>query len=179
MKTTPLFLRQIVNNLFISCLFCLTLLFWSGCGSKSSKLNEMEEAEVKKYVDVHGRDAIVQFLGAELFKVVPGWTPMLEVKTLSDVDEQRILKYLKYFVSKGADINAKWTNDDETPLHLAVATGNVKIAKFLVSNGVDVKAKTTGPLPTVDFRFEPGSTALDMAKLRKDTAMIEYLSSIK
>jgi hypothetical protein len=77
---------QLASNIFVSCLFCLTLTLLSGCGGVS--LTPVEQAEVEQYVTKHGKGAIVHYLD--------------EVR---DAD----LKYVKYFVSQGADVNAKDT----------------------------------------------------------------------
>jgi len=66
----------------------------------------------------------------------------------------------------GADLNAKAEND-VTPLHIAVISGNIEIAKFLVSMGADASAKT-----------KKGNSPLDIAKEKENAAMIEYLESL-
>ncbi|EAY22543.1 ankyrin repeat protein, putative [Trichomonas vaginalis G3] len=47
---------------------------------------------------------------------------------------------LEYFISNGADINAKGKNE-RTPLHIAVMQNNKETAEILISNGADINAK--------------------------------------
>ncbi|EAY15289.1 ankyrin repeat protein, putative [Trichomonas vaginalis G3] len=47
---------------------------------------------------------------------------------------------LEYFISNGADINAK-TKDGRTPLHYAALHNYKEIAKILISNGADINVK--------------------------------------
>ncbi|EAY09467.1 hypothetical protein TVAG_126280 [Trichomonas vaginalis G3] len=47
---------------------------------------------------------------------------------------------LEYFISNGADINAK-DGDESTPLHYAASDNNKKTAEILISNGADINAE--------------------------------------
>ena len=125
---------------FISCLFCLSLLFWTGCtdtittmgrggstvSEKPPTLTPAEQSEVDGIIKWHGRNAIVYYLEA--------------AQKDRNADETLALKYLQHFVSQGANVNAKG-RDNATPLHLAAESGSVKIIEFLVSKGADVNAK--------------------------------------
>ena len=111
----------------ISCgFFALTLTaalpFVSGCGDGGGggSFTPAEKAEVDKYIKEHGREAIGKYL-----KDKGG-------------DEKRDLKYIKHFVSKGADVNTevllRYLGNAEN--------GNInsEVIKFLISKGADVNA---------------------------------------
>jgi len=111
---------QATFKFFLSCLICLALSLLSGCGGSVS-LTPAEKAEVDPYITKHGKDALVHYLR--------------DVR--KDTDEKLVLKYCKYLVSQGADVNAG--NDD--PLDSAARQGNIEVVKFLVSKGADMKAR--------------------------------------
>ena len=146
-------------KLFFLCLFCLSLALVSGCGGSGGssaesapKLTSAEQVEVDKYVQEHGRRALAEYL-----KDVD-----------SNTDEELALKYAKYFVSQGADVNAK-TAYGGSLLGVEAERGNLNIVKFLVSKGADVNAKD-------NF----GKTPLDRAKeTMANPATVEYLSGVK
>lgn len=66
-------------------------------------------------------------------------------------------------VDGGANVNAKGL-DDDTPLHDATTSGNLKMVKFLIEHGADPFVKNT-----------KGKTPSDYAA----THIFEYLQSIK
>ena len=81
---------QTTFKFFFSCLFCcLVLPLLSGCGGGTPKLTPAEQAEVDKYIQWHGRDAIAAYLS--------------DVKY--GADEKLVLKYVKFFVSQGASVS--------------------------------------------------------------------------
>ena len=106
------------------------LLFIIGNVATAPRFTAAERAEVDKFLADHGRDAIVHYMGT------------LE----QDVDTNRALRYIRYFVSKGADVNAKdrWNN---TPLLLALRIGNVEIARYFLSRRADVNSGAQGDTP--------------------------------
>jgi len=188
---------------FISCLLFLALLFSLGCGNKveTPKLSPDEQAKADKLLAVHGKNVIVYYFNEE---------GEARLENYLDVDKdmvENIIRHLKYFVSKGANVNAK-DNYDYTPLHVAAYYGKIDIVKFLVSKGSDVHARNNeGGTPfhtavTNYFRDQEdrleivkylvsegvdttakdddGETPLDYAKRKKDCEKItEYLSSMK
>jgi len=136
--TFQFFPRSIVGLLFIcSCCFTLTLL--SGCGGGTPKLTPAEQADVDGYIMLHGTDAIAHYLESVS-------------QSNRNEDEKRVLKYLNYLVSQGADVNAKIearrgsltvsAREESTPLQTAVKMGSIDIVKFLVSKGADVNVST-------------------------------------
>jgi len=92
----------------------------SGCGGEVPKLTPTEKAEVDKYIKDHGkRDAMVHYLWDERFT------------------RKSVLNHLKYFVSRGADVNVK-DKHGTTPLYYPALNGDVESVEFLVSKGADV-----------------------------------------
>ena len=106
---------------------------WSLMSGKSTsvepqvKFTAAERAEVDKFVKEYGRGAVVHYLSM--------------AGDRGD-DEKLILKCLKYFVSKGADVNAK--DGGDCSLDLAALYDMAGVAEFLVSKGADVNTKSTG-----------------------------------
>ncbi|CAH0549306.1 unnamed protein product [Brassicogethes aeneus] len=47
----------------------------------------------------------------------------------------------EFLINQGADVNLRGSKDNRTALHVAAATGNVKMANVLVSNGADINAQ--------------------------------------
>jgi len=123
---------QTTFKIFLLCLFCFFLTFVVGCGnggggvfSSVPKLTPAEQAEVDRYIREHGRDAIVYYL-ARL--------------DTTNTDEALVLKYVKYFVSQGANVNAKmnrsWRGEHGIgPLDIATRYGFTTVVDFLVSQG--------------------------------------------
>ena len=155
-------------KLYSSLLLCLALTLMSGCGSG---LTSAERTKANKILADNGKNAIQHYVD-------------FEGSNDGDLD----FKYIKYFVSKGADVNAGGGSplrrmaslgnlkavrflvskgahvneeryDGKTLLHDAVRSGNIEIVKFLVSKGADVNAKTEKRL-----NHPGGETPLDLAK---------------
>ena len=77
------------------------ILFAGGCGSQVTppaieQLSVLEHAEADKFLAEYGKDAIPHYLN----------------EAGVNMDEKRILKYLHYFVSHGANINATGNRND-------------------------------------------------------------------
>ena len=77
----------------------------------------------------------------------------------SSTDEKLVLKYVRYFVSQGADVNAH--NGD--PLPDVAMLGHLEAVKFLVSKGADAKSK---------------KWALHDATAYKHPEIVKYLESV-
>jgi ankyrin repeat protein len=116
----------------------------------------------------------------------------------------------KFLVSKGANVNAKTSTLPvpvamsfcQTPLHVAVISGNVEFIKFLIAERADVNAADdNGSTPLhmavcsgnvavakilvsmgakVNTKDNKGITPLDfaIAPHKRDSAMVQYLSSV-
>ena len=83
----------------------------------------------------------------------------------------------KFFISKGLNVNAR-DNEGNTPLHWAARVNkNADVVKILVSAGADVNASTAHTLRS--WLSATGKTPLGLAKENGNTAIIEYLESIK
>jgi len=160
--------------------------FLSGCGVS---LTPAEQAEVNRYIEQHGTRAIPFYLA--------------DVPRRGDIDEQRVLRHLRFLVSQGADVNAN--ADIGTPLHIAARGDNIEIVRYLISRGANVNATTgTGETPLhgvasveiatllvsrgadVNAKGENGLTPLDRAtggRLHNlgwfgNASVAEYLESI-
>jgi hypothetical protein len=70
---------------------------------------------------------------------------------------------IEFLSARGADINATGP-DGRTPLHSAVAAGDVKMAKRLIAAGADVNLTST-----------EGETVLEIAERQNETAMVTLL----
>jgi cytohesin len=74
---------------------------------------------------------------------------------------------VQYLLAQGADIHTTcscFDEEDFTPLHLAAKHGRLDIVKVLIAKGTDVSLKTN-----------KGRTALDLAKERKHSNVVELL----
>jgi ankyrin repeat protein len=116
-------------------------------------LSPAERAKADKWLADHGKNA----LGASSEEI------------LSIRDDALALRYFKYLISKGADVNA-WSDDDRTPLVDAVSAGNLEIVKFLVSKGADVNKRGR--------RGMGMCSPLWVAINYKETKIADYLKSV-
>jgi ankyrin repeat protein len=90
-------------------------------------------------------------------------------------DVDNIPKYLKYFVSQGADIRVE-VRAGITPLHYAAMGGDVELAKLLVSKGANVYSKDAGGRIQLDLAKD-GLQFNNNAKEEKAyKAVVDYLS---
>jgi len=157
---------------------CLLAILWlcllGGCGNRPEpvpKLTEEEQKEAdyimerysgKGWYDPDGKDVLLSYLAGESPK-----TP-----------EKTVLKLAKYFVSQGADVNAKNPHSSFTPLYHATGRNpdfsagknsiNVDLVKYLVSKGADVNAKD-----------DSGETPLHNAARFCNVEVAKYLISKK
>ena len=126
------------SNFFVSCLFCLILTFLCGCSGGGGLVTETvpmltpaERADVDKYITKHGTESLLYYMRDVRDQYRFG--------LVSSADAERVLRYVKYFVSQGADVNAGLRNLGGeivvTPLQVAVTFENFAIADFLVSKG--------------------------------------------
>jgi len=112
----------------------------------------LHNTEPERYIGQSKSNAIVDY--------------MMEVK--EDTDEKLILERVRQFISEGLDVNAKPASG-YTPLHLAAMWNKVEVVKCLVANGANVNAKTQ----TLN------ETPLDIARRRRSTEAVMYLSGIR
>jgi len=135
---------QTTFKLFASCLFCLSLIFWTGCGNSDRTTTNAtatqtasvftpadEQTEVERFLRDYGKDAIIRYMDNEFQR--------------ENFDGRLNLGYIQFFVARGADVNARAEDEwgsTTTPLTLAMlACENDEIVKLLVSNGADVNAE--------------------------------------
>jgi len=130
---------QTTFKLFILSLLCLSLTLLSGCGGGTPSLTPAEQAEVDKYIKEYGRDALAKYLGY-LFEE---YNRPVEEYNHNRPDEKLVLKYVRYFVSQGADVNAMANRYGHpiAPLTSVAAVGHLAVVKFLVSKGADAGSK--------------------------------------
>lgn len=51
-------------------------------------------------------------------------------------------RQIRHLLDAGANVRVKQINySDNTPLHVAVETGNIEVLNLLISNGADVSAR--------------------------------------
>ena len=112
---------QTTSKIFVSCLFCLALSLLSGCGGSVS-FTPAEQAEVDKLIAADGRDALKVYLGGD-------------DRCYSVDDEKRALKYCKYLVSQGSDV-------EKVSLFFPALVGHVEVLKFLVSRAYQFLYRT-------------------------------------
>jgi hypothetical protein len=90
---------------------------------------------------------------------VPAWYSSLPAERNGTSDEM-----LKILITGGADINAKTTNNDYTPLTLSIElSGKLYVAKALVNQGADVNLMTKNNNDAVSMAAERGD--LELIKL--------------
>ena len=191
------------SKIFVSFLFCLALSLVSGCGNSdvavengnaqseqpkknvaveiepAPTLTPAEQAEVDKYITAHGRGALVHYLQENVNK---------------ENDEKLILKYCKYLVSQGADVNAK-DRDDKTPFLLVMqeweaawkraweveqaSGGNQELALFNTMESVSgryVEIVQFLVSQGVDVNAEyKGITPLDLAVMHGNVEIVKFL----
>jgi len=146
------FIMQTTFKIFISCFLCLAVMLLSGCGGGGLSKAEKEKAD--KILADNGKNAI------QVYILNPSGNP--------DVDTQN--RFIKYFISKGADVNVICGLGDSRPIHRAVGDENYELVKLLVSKGADINAEV----------FLPASgyvTPLEMAETRDNKAIIKFLVS--
>ena len=104
------------------------------------------EVLISKGVDVKARDTA-------------GSTPLHDAAAAGHREVAELL------IAKGADINAKTTNEDvTTPLHSAAFAGHKEMVELLIARGADANIR--------DYR---GRTALDLAEQQRHTEIAEML----
>ncbi|MDR3109936.1 MAG: ankyrin repeat domain-containing protein [Planctomycetaceae bacterium] len=114
-------IRSLVTQFAGFICVALFLVSISGCGTG---LTPVEQAEVDKYIAEYGRDAMVRCLKD------------LDVST---TDEKTYRKYVKYFTSQGANVNAE-DSEYRTPLIYAAGRGDLNVVQFLISKGANINA---------------------------------------
>jgi hypothetical protein len=111
-------------------------------GQTKINLSSAERAEADKYIAEYGSAVIRNYLKEETEKIKKIEEENGEQYNLTDNEQKRILKYLRYFVFKGADVNTQDGKDKtRPPLHFVAKCGDVGIAEFLVANGANANAK--------------------------------------
>ena len=135
----------------------LVLSLFSGCGG-SALLTPEEKKGVDLLIKGVGKETVI---ANYMFQVA---------ENPEKYEKSDVLRYLEYFVSKGANVNAKFDvqtyNKGATPLHFAARYGDFEIVKFLVSKGADVNE-------TDNF----GNTPLDVAHKAEKGVVLDYLLS--
>ena len=94
----------------------------SGCGGGVPKLTSAEQAEVDKIIATHGRNALDHYMG----------------RVSSNEDENLVLKYVKFFISEGADVNA----GGGSPLLCAAGRDFTEVVNFLAPTEPMLMRKT-------------------------------------
>jgi len=177
--------------------FWLVPAYFSGARhteQRTIRLTPDEIREADRFIAQFGNNAIVCYLDSGAM------SPYVDANN-KITDATSILKHLRYFVSRGADVNAKDNNNGFTPLHIAAALGCVEMVKFFVSSGADVNAKDNnfsvtplhmvardGSIEVAQFLVSQGAdvtaknvgneTPLDAAVRMGSREMVEYLITV-
>jgi ankyrin repeat protein len=150
---------QTPSRILFSCILCFTLTVLSGCGNRDTvaitaadqvKIDEfieqaktppaltpMEQREADQYIERHGRDVIPRYLN-DYFDRWAG------AEMRRNTDAERMIEYLKYFVSQGANVIVQDSKESSQLLGVsnmwedAPLIAAINAAKFLVSHGADV-----------------------------------------
>ena len=94
--------------------------------SSASKLTAAEQTKADKILAEHGKNSLLHM------------TDMCE----EEPDEESVRRYVKYFVSKGADVNVKNKNsNNETLLHHAAGMEDLEMVNLFISKGANVNAR--------------------------------------
>jgi len=121
------------------------LLIAAGCGQRVG-LTPIEQKEVDLMIE----ECIKEGGGAK--EIIPGYLMVQNYCRENDEqshDDETILKYVKYFVSQGAEVNTVFGSGKTTPLHEAYKLGYKSIIDFLIAKGADVNAKDNeGRIPS-------------------------------
>lgn len=154
---------------------------------------------IERGADVNAKDGnSVQPGSTWSFKGTPfGFKPKHSRSTpLHFASQEGFLGAVELLIEKGADVNAKDTNDD-TPLHNASVEGYLETVKFLISKGADVNAvnkisMTPLHVSTWVHRYKvvkyllskganknvknfEGDTPFDLAKIKEDRKIMSIL----
>ena len=90
------------------------------------------------------------------------------IAALTCADREDMYEILELLLAHGADIQQRGAND-YTPLHWAVADGNIKAAEFLLAHGADPDARTG---------IDDYATPLEEAEILGLTEMAEALRKL-
>jgi len=182
---------QTTFKLFIACLCSLALTLLSGCNQFEEIIGDINSP--KEVAPKPGTGSAPQPI------TIPPPSPILTpaeqeiadkhlaefgvkdtivhyILTSKNTDEDSILRYFKYFVSKGADVNAKSARSSypmfsgDTPLFWAIGQKHVKISEYLVSQGADVNAKNAS-------NMTPLFAAVAVGQRNRDLELVKFLVS--
>ena len=126
-------------------------------GNGYVELTAEEQAVADKILAEHGKNAMAHYLSRYMVYEAHAHVQIKEI-------QETFLKYSKYFLSKGADVNAKDSDGGMTALHWAARIG-IEPVKFLVSKGANVNAK----------REYDGCTPLMYAVMDGHVEIVKYL----
>jgi len=93
--------------------------------TETLELSPEDQEKADELLADHGKKVIVYF----------------QNNALANTGEDNIINYLKYFISKGADVNATDTRG-QTSLYSTRWWRRTKVLEFLISQGADVNGKT-------------------------------------
>lgn len=74
---------------------------------------------------------------------------------------------VEFLISNGAEVNAKSSMENYTPLHMASFDGHTSVAELLIASGADIHEKSTD-----------GVTALDIATQHNHQSLVELLKKL-
>ncbi len=155
----------LANQKALTLILALPLLLFTAC-SGDDQLARFERQDAFVYAAMNGNLRKVKESYAEGVDInaTAGFEGCTVSPALIEAAGGGHLEVVKFLLDKGADINVRSWNSNETPIMSATWSGHAKVIKVFIEKGADVNA--------VDSK---GRTALTIATDKKHSEIIEML----